>query len=147
MRRDSPDARIEDEVVLGKVGNQTQITAFSSCDSGGSGIYTIFFRIVRTRYPIMFSSVAQSCPTLCNPMDRSTPGIPVHHQLPELAQTHVCRVGDTIQPSHPLSSPSPPTLYLSQHQGLFKGVSSLYQVAKVLGVSASPSVLSMKIQN
>ena len=64
------------------------------------------------------SSVAQSCPTLCNPMDCSTPGLPVHHHLPELAQTHVHRVRDAIQPSHPLSPPSPPALNLSQHQGL-----------------------------
>ena len=68
----------------------------------------------------VFSSVAQSCPTLCNPMDCSTPGFPVHHQLLELTQTHVHRVGDAIQPSHPLSSPSPPAFSLSQHQGLFK---------------------------
>ena len=65
-------------------------------------------------------------------MDCSTPGLPVHHQLPELAQTHVHWVGDAIQPSHPLSSPSAPTFNLSQHQGLFKWVSSLHQVAKVL---------------
>ena len=57
---------------------------------------------------IQFSSVAQSCPTLCNPMNRSTPGLPVHHQLPEFTQTQVHRVSDAIQPSHPLSSPSPP---------------------------------------
>ena len=69
---------------------------------------------------VPFSSVAQSCPTLCNPMSRSTPGLPVHHQLPEPTQIHVHRVGDAIQPSHPLSSPSPPTFNLSQHQGLFK---------------------------
>ena len=67
-----------------------------------------------------FSSVAQSCLTLCNPMDCSMPGLPVHHQLPELTQTHVHGVGDAIQPSHPLLSPSPPTFNLSQHQGLFK---------------------------
>ena len=67
-----------------------------------------------------FSSVTQSCPTLRDPMNRSTPGLPVHHQLPELTQTHVRRVSDAIQPSHPLSSPSPPALDLSQHQGLFK---------------------------
>ena len=66
-----------------------------------------------------FSSVAQSYPTLCNPMDCSTPGFPVHHQLPELAQTHVHRVSDAIQPSHPLLSTSPPAFNLSQHQGLF----------------------------
>ena len=69
---------------------------------------------------IQFSSVAQSCPTLCDPMNRSTPGLPVHHQLPEFTQTHAHRVGDTIQPSHPLSSPSPPAPNPSQHQGLFQ---------------------------
>ena len=67
---------------------------------------------------VQFSSVAQSCPTLCDPMNHSTPGLPVHHQLPEFTQTHVHRVGDTIQPSHPLSSPSLPAPKHSQHQGL-----------------------------
>ena len=67
---------------------------------------------------IQFSSVAQSCPTPCDPMNRSTPGLPVHHQLPEFTQTHVHGVDDAIQPSHPLSSPSPPAPSLSQHQGL-----------------------------
>ena len=66
------------------------------------------------------SSVFQSCPTLCSPMNCSTPGLPVHHQLPESTETHVHRVSDAIQPSHPLSSPSPPTRNLSQHQGLFQ---------------------------
>ena len=79
-----------------------------------------------------FNSVAQSYPTLCDPMDCSTPGLPVYHQLPELAQTHVHRVGDAIQPSHPLSSPSPPAFNLFQHQGLFQWVSSSHQVAKLL---------------
>ena len=79
-----------------------------------------------------FSSVAQSCPTLCNPMDCSMPGLPVHHQLLEFTQTHVHWVGDAIQPSHPLSSPSSLTFNLSQHQGLSQRVSSLHQVAKVL---------------
>ena len=77
-------------------------------------------------------SVAQLCPTLCNPMDCSTPGFPVLHCLPELAQTHVHWVGDAIQPSCPLSSLSPPAFNISQHQGLFQWVSSLHQVAKVL---------------
>ena len=67
-----------------------------------------------------FISVAQSCPTLCDPMNRSTPGLPVHHQLPESTQTHVHQVGYAIQPSHPLSSPSSPAFNLSQHQGLFQ---------------------------
>ena len=78
------------------------------------------------------SSVVQSCPTPCDPMNCITPGLPVHHQLPESTQTHVHWVSDAIQPYHPLSSPSPPALNLSQHQGLFKWVSSLNQVAKVL---------------
>ena len=69
---------------------------------------------------VQFSLVAQSCPTLCNPMNRSTPGLPVHHQLPEFTQTHVHRVSDAIQPSHPLSSPSPPAPNPSQHQSLFQ---------------------------
>ena len=79
-----------------------------------------------------FSSVAQSCPTLCNPMNRSTPGLPVHHQLPEFTQTHVHRVSDAIQPSHPLSSPSPPAPNPSQHQSLFQWVNSSHEGAKVL---------------
>ena len=95
---------------------------------------------------VQFSSVAQSFLTLCNPMDCSTPGFPVLHHLLELVQAHVHRVGDAIQPSHPLLSPSPPAFNLFQHQGLFKWVSSLHQGAKVL-VSASTSVLPMNIQN
>ena len=79
-----------------------------------------------------FSSVTQSCPTLCNPVNCSMPGFPVHHQLLELAQTYVHWVSDAIQTSHPLSPPSPPAFNLSQHQGLFQWVSSSYQVAKVL---------------
>ena len=84
----------------------------------------------------------QSCPSLWDTMNPSTPGLPVHHQLPEFTQTHVHWVGDAIQPSQPLSSPSPPAFNLSQHQGLFQWVSSLHQV----GVSASASVLPMNIQ-
>ena len=81
---------------------------------------------------IQFSSVTQSCPTLCNPMNHSTPGLPVHHQLPEFTQTHGHRVGDAIQPSHPLSSPSPPAPNPSQNQGLFQWINSSHEVAKVL---------------
>ena len=69
---------------------------------------------------VQFSSVAQSCPTLCNPMNRSKPGLPVHHHLPEFTQTLVHRVSDAIQPSHPRSSPSPPAPNPSQHQSLFQ---------------------------
>ena len=71
-------------------------------------------------YTYQFSSVAQSCPTLCDPVNRSTPGLPVHHQLPEFTQTHVHRVSDAMQPSHPLASPSPPAHNPSQHQSLFQ---------------------------
>ena len=79
-----------------------------------------------------FSSVTQSCPTLCHPMNRSMPGLPVHQQLPEFTQTHVHWVGDAIQPSHPLYSPSPPAPNPSHHQSLFQWVNSSHKVAKVL---------------
>ena len=82
--------------------------------------------------PVQCSSVIQSCLTLCDPMDCSMPGLAVHHQLPEFTQTHVHWVGNAIQPSHPLSSPSATTFNVSNHQGLFKWVSSSHQVAKVL---------------
>ena len=85
---------------------------------GGKLLYN--FVLVSAISSVQFSSVAQSCPTLCDPMNRSTPGLPVHHQLLEFTQTYVHRVSDAIQPSHPLSSPSPPTFNLSQHQGLFQ---------------------------
>ena len=81
---------------------------------------------------VQFSSVAQLCLTLCDPMNRSTPGLPVHHQLPEFTQTHVHWVGDAIQASHPLSSPSPSAPNPSQHQGLFQWVNSSHEVAKAL---------------
>ena len=81
---------------------------------------------------VQFSSVTQSCPTLCDPMNRSTPGLPIHHQLLEFTQTHVHLVGDATQPSHALSSPSPPAPNPSQHQGLFQWVNSSHEVAKVL---------------
>ena len=79
-----------------------------------------------------FSSVSLSCQTLCDPMDCSTPGLPVHHQLPDFTQTHVHWVSDAIQPSHPVSSPPPPAPNPSQHEGLFQWVKSLHEVAKVL---------------
>ena len=90
---------------------------------------------------IHINSVAQSCPTLCNPMNCSTPGLPVHHQLPESTQTHVHWVGVAIRPCHPLLSPSPPALNLFQHQGLFKWVSSSHQWPKYWSFSfnISPS--------
>ena len=102
------------------------ITAFISQRDACSSVLSILLSLVSpppsrpslTR--AQFSLVAQSCPTLCNPLDCSTSGLPVCHQLLEFTQTHVHRVGDAIQPSHPLSSPSPPALNLSQHQGLFQ---------------------------
>ena len=81
---------------------------------------------------VQFSSAARSCLTLCDPMNCSTPGLPVHHQLPEFTQTHVHQVSDAIQPSYPLSSPSPPAPNPSQHQSLFQWVNSSHEVAKVL---------------
>ena len=81
---------------------------------------------------IQFSSVAQSCLILCDPMNHSTPGLPIHHQLSEFTQIHVRRVGDAIHPSHPLLSPSPPVPNPSHHQSLFQWVNSLHEVAKVL---------------
>ena len=81
---------------------------------------------------MLVSSIAQSCPTLCDPMNRSIPGLRVHHQLPEFTQTHVHRVCGAIQPSHPRSSPSPPAPNPSQHQSLFQRVNSFHEVAKVL---------------
>ena len=88
---------------------------------------------------MQLSSVAQSYPTLCNLMDCSTPGLSVHHQLPEFTQTHVYQVSDTIQPSYPLLSPSPPSFNLSEHQSLFQCVSSSHQVVKVWSFSFSIS--------
>ena len=94
----------------------------------------IFHEVIgpETISSVQFSSVAQSCPTLWDPMNRSTPGLPVHHHLPEFTQTHVHRVRDAIQPSHPQSSPSPPAPSPSQHQSLFQWVNGSHEVAKVL---------------
>ena len=90
---------------------------------------------------VQFSSVAQLCLTLCDPMNHSMPDLSVYHKLLEFTQTHVRWVNDAIQPSYPLSSPSLPALHLSQHQGLFKWVRASHQVAKPDGLSASTSVL------
>ena len=119
-------------------------------------IYLCIFKFVSQHFVIysaclltpsvQLSSITQSCLTLYEPVGYTTPGFPVLHQLPELAQTHVHRVGDAIQPSHALSSPAPPAFNLAQHQGLFQWVSSLYQVAKA-SASASASVLQMNIQD
>ena len=101
-------------------------------DSSGKNTGVGCHFLLQTIALVQFNSVAQSCPTLCDPINHSMPGLPVHHQLLESTQTHVHRVSDAIQPSYPLLSCSPPALNLSQHQGLFKWVSSLHQVAKVL---------------
>ena len=93
------------------------------------------------------SLVTQSCPNLCDPMNHSTRGLLVHHKLPEITQTHVHRVGGGMQTSHPLSSPSSPAPNPSQHQSLFQWVNSSHEVAKVLEVSASASVLPMNTQD
>jgi len=117
-----------------EVFSSTQITVLGNSSWPHTSWLSTFALIVNhPRFSsVQFSSIAQSCLTLCNPMDRSIPGLPVHHQLAEFTQTHVHWVGDTIQPSHPLSSPSPSAFNLSQHQGLFQWVSSSHQVAKVL---------------
>ena len=97
---------------------------------------------------VQFSSVAQSCLTLRDPMDHSMPGLPVHHQLPEFTQTHLHWIGEAIQPSYPLSSPSPSVFILSLPQGLFKWVSQLFTSGgQSIGVSASTSVLPMNTQD
>ena len=95
----------------------------------------------------MFSSVAQSCPTLCDPMNHSTPGLPVHHQLLELTQTHVHWVSDAIQPSHPLSSPSPPAPNPSQHQSLFQWVNSSHEMDKfsLIPSKKHPGLISFRM--
>ena len=121
----SPPMNIQDSFPLG-------LAALISLLSKGLSRDPLVSILCLSGYSIQFSSISQSCPTLCNPMNRSTPGLPVHHQLPEFTQTHVHRVSDAIQPSHPLSSPYPPAFNISQHQGLFKWVSSSHQVAKVL---------------
>ena len=97
-----------------------------------NNLHNKYILICIWQYIYTVSSVAQSCPTLCDPMNHSTPSLPVHHQLLEFTQTHVHRVGDAIQPSHTLLSPSPPALNPSQHQGLFQWVNSSHEVAKVL---------------
>ena len=88
--------------------------------------WKLYFVQCRDNSLVRFSSVAQSCPTFCDPMNHSTPGLPVHHQLPEFTQTHVHQVSNAIQPSHPLSSPSPPAPNPSQHQSLFPNESTLH---------------------
>ena len=106
----------------------------------GGHMSCLWWNMSRIMYHYQFNSVTQSCATLCDPVNHSTPGLPVHHQLPESTQTHVHWVSDAIQPSHPLSSPSLLALNLSQHQGLF--MSQLFTSGgQSIGVSAPVSVL------
>ena len=108
------------------------VTTFKIYSISNLQVYnTVLLTIITILY-IQFSSVTQSCPTLCDPMNCSPPGLPVHHKLPEFTQTHAQQVGDAIQPSHPLSSPSPHAPNPSKHQGLFQWVNSSHEVAKVL---------------
>ena len=109
-------------------------------------IYVLHTPLILSLYSVQFSSVAQSCLTLCHPMDCSMPGLPGYHQLPKFTQTHVHWVSDAIQPSHPLSSPCP-AFNLSQHWALFKWVSSSLSGSQSIGVSVSTSVLPMNIQD
>ena len=96
------------------------------------GLFKVIYYLLTNTLKLLFSSVVRSYPTACHPMDCSTPGFPVHHQLPELAQTHVHWVSDAIQPYHPLLSPSSSAFYLSQYQGLFQWIDSSHHVAKIL---------------
>ena len=117
------------------------------CEWFSKTIYRKKFRMILTEWlhSVQFSSVTQSGPTLCDPMNRSTPGLPVHHQLPEFIQTHVHWVGDAIQPCHPLSSPFPPAPNPSQHQSL--PMSQLFALGgQSTGVSALASFLPKKSQ-
>ena len=120
------------QVSVSQFGNSLNISNFYF-------IYLLWWTVISdlwyyyyNRFQFSFSSVTQSCPTLYNPMNRSKPGLPVHHHLPEFTQIHVHRVHDAIQPSRPLSSPSPPAPNPSQHQSLFQWVSSSHEAAKVL---------------
>ena len=113
-----------------KVGKRLKQTFLQRRHTDGSQTHEKMLNIAH--YSVQFSSVTQSCLTLFDPMNHSTPGLPVHHQLPEFTQIHVHRVSDAIQPSHPRSSPSPPSPNPSQHQGLFQWVNSSHEVAKVL---------------
>ena len=108
--------RLSNGTELNSLGTKEKLSPFLSLNHC-PGVYSLVNYIGCS---VQFSSVTQSHPTLCYPVNHSTPGLPVHHQLPEFTQTHVHRVGDAIQPSHPLSSPSPPAPNPSQHQSLFQ---------------------------
>ena len=118
------------------------ITIVFSCTKLEEGLVYLYI----SPSSVQFSSVTQSCPTLCDPMNCSTQGLPVHHQLPQFTQTHVHWVDDAIQPSHPLLSLSPPTLNPSQHQSIFQWVNSWHEVVKVME-SALASFLPKNTQD
>ena len=119
-------------LVLGRVPQSRDILFLDMITLPENVITLEDFSIVFWNFSVQFSSVTQSCPTLCDPIDCSTPGFSVHHQLLEFTQTHVHWVSDATQPSHPLSSLSPPAFNFCQHQGLLKWVSSSHQLVKVL---------------
>ena len=121
-----------------------QIWECISWTLGSIKVY-LLLPLISSQCIAQFSSVAQSCPTLCDPMNRSTLGLPIHQQLPEFTQTHVHRVSDAIQPSHPLSSPSPSAPNPSQHQSLFQWVNSAWG-SQSTGVSALALFLPKKSQ-
>ena len=127
-----------------KLPSSTQMGALVPVEEINRISWLILHFSLSPSFPDSVGSVAQSCLTLCNPMNRSTTGLPVHHQLPELTQTHVHWVGDAIQPSHPLSSPSPPVFLSFQAPGSFQ-MSQFSSVS--IGVSASASVLPMNTQD
>ena len=156
---DCPDPRLRGthtlEILIVTNENKPRDTALNSVSAqAGAAIndYGLNHGSDPSFYPhkslsLKFSSATQSCPTLCNPMNRSTPGLPVHHQLPKSTKTHVHRVGDAIQPSHPLSSPSPPAPNPSQYQGSFPMSQLFASGGQSIGVSASASVLPMNAQD
>ena len=126
---------------LEKYGQEGRMAGTTCCRALYTGIKHLDYE--RLKVYVRGSSVAQSYPTLCDLIDCGTPGLPVHHQLPEFTETHVHWVGDAIQPSHPLSFPSPPAFNLPQCQGLFQWVTSGGQS---IGVSTSAPVLPVNIQ-
>ena len=117
--------------IIWSVSNYFKIILSFTPNTRVSNVLILFTKFAMA-LSVQFSSVPQLCPILCDPMDCSTPGLPVHHQLPEFIQTHVHRVSDVIQSSHPVSSPSPPAFNLFQHHNLFQWVSSPHQMARVL---------------
>ena len=130
----------------GKPFNMTVIQVYAPTTNAKKAEVEWFYEVLTKPSISSVESVTQSCPTLCNPMNRSMPGLPVPHHLPEFTQIHVHRVSDAIQPSHPLSSPSPPAPSPSHHQGLFQWVNFAWG-GQSIGVSALALVLPMNTQD